>query len=334
MAEPELYYFCRPTSVVEPPVLPVEFAAVTDFLADEPACKMLWELLETQFRTRSKFLAIWRAVSFVAVHRDADGVLDGFLLVSAPVNWQIDYVVVRPDARGQGVGGALVRAAVAEAARRGVPYVMPHQQGGPAAALRGVRLWKWSAKRPRSRSEPSLVLRSLFFVLPPRPTADLGRMHEEQRTKNQGQPTKEVPMCGIIGFTGQSEAAPILLEGLKRLEYRGYDSSGVVTGSGAQLYLRKKAGRIAELARHLNASPAPGTFGISHTRWATHGGATDANAHPHMDASGAIRGGAQRRHRELHGPEAHAPGGRHRPSSPTPTRKCCRTSSRATTKAT
>ena len=123
MTEAELYYFCKPTGDL-PATVPTEFVPVTEFLADEPACKMLWELLETQFRTRSKFLAIWRAVSFVALHRDAEGVLDGFLLVSAPVNWQIDYVVVRPDARGQGVAGALVRAAVSRAAAYNVPYVM------------------------------------------------------------------------------------------------------------------------------------------------------------------------------------------------------------------
>ena len=95
-------------------------------------------------------------------------------------------------------------------------------------------------------------------------------------------------MCGIIGFTGTREAAPILLEGLKRLEYRGYDSSGLVTGTGKTLHLRKKAGRITELAKHVAARPAPGTFGISHTRWATHGGATDRNAHPHTDTAGKI----------------------------------------------
>ncbi len=123
MAEPDLYYFCRPTADL-PATVPTEFVPVTDFLADEPACKMLWELLETQFRTRSKFLAVWRTVSYVALHRDAEGTLDGFLLVSAPVNWQIDYVVVRPDARGQGIAGALVRAAVARAYAYNVPYVM------------------------------------------------------------------------------------------------------------------------------------------------------------------------------------------------------------------
>jgi glucosamine--fructose-6-phosphate aminotransferase (isomerizing) len=95
-------------------------------------------------------------------------------------------------------------------------------------------------------------------------------------------------MCGIIGFTGRREAAPVLLEGLRRLEYRGYDSAGLVTGTGSSLHARKKAGRIAELTKAVHASPAPGTFGISHTRWATHGGATDRNAHPHFDADGTV----------------------------------------------
>jgi glutamine---fructose-6-phosphate transaminase (isomerizing) len=93
-------------------------------------------------------------------------------------------------------------------------------------------------------------------------------------------------MCGIFGFTGRREAAPLLLDGLRRLEYRGYDSAGMVTGVGATLHVRKKAGRIAELAKEVAARPVPGTFGISHTRWATHGGATDRNAHPHLDATG------------------------------------------------
>lgn len=122
-AEPELYYFCKPTEALDV-TLPVEFLSVQEFLTDEPACKMLWELLETQFNTRSKFLAIWKAVSYIAVHRDAEGSLDGFLLVSAPVNWQIDYVVVRPDSRGQGIAGALVKTAVRHAYLHKAPYVM------------------------------------------------------------------------------------------------------------------------------------------------------------------------------------------------------------------
>ena len=83
----------------------------------------MWELVSTQFRTRSKFLAVWSGVRFVAVHRDAQGEADGFLLVNAPVNWQIDYVVVRPDARGRGIAAALVAEALNQAHRRGVPYV-------------------------------------------------------------------------------------------------------------------------------------------------------------------------------------------------------------------
>ena len=95
-------------------------------------------------------------------------------------------------------------------------------------------------------------------------------------------------MCGIVGYTGKREAAPILLEGLARLEYRGYDSAGIATVTGANLRLRKCAGRIANLAALLERQPAPGFSGISHTRWATHGGATDANAHPHLGGDGAV----------------------------------------------
>jgi glucosamine--fructose-6-phosphate aminotransferase (isomerizing) len=95
-------------------------------------------------------------------------------------------------------------------------------------------------------------------------------------------------MCGIVGFTGRREASPILLEGLRRLEYRGYDSAGLVTGTGNELHLRKRAGRLAELGRFVGDHPAPGCYGISHTRWATHGGATDRNAHPHLSADNAI----------------------------------------------
>src|SRR5262245_61031005 len=95
-------------------------------------------------------------------------------------------------------------------------------------------------------------------------------------------------MCGIVGFTGRREASPILLEGLRRLEYRGYDSAGMITGTGNELHLRKKAGRLAELGKLVAAQPAPGCYGISHTRWATHGGATDRNAHPHLNNDGDI----------------------------------------------
>jgi glucosamine--fructose-6-phosphate aminotransferase (isomerizing) len=95
-------------------------------------------------------------------------------------------------------------------------------------------------------------------------------------------------MCGIVGYVGRREAEPILLDGLRRLEYRGYDSAGLATLTGDRLHLRKRAGRIAELTRLLRDQPAPGCAGISHTRWATHGPATDGNAHPHLGGDGSV----------------------------------------------
>src|SRR5947208_1837874 len=95
-------------------------------------------------------------------------------------------------------------------------------------------------------------------------------------------------MCGIVGYVGRSEAAPILLDGLRRLEYRGYDSAGVAIVDGDKVETRKCAGRIAELGKLMAERPPTGTYGISHTRWATHGKPTDQNAHPHFDATGRL----------------------------------------------
>jgi len=95
-------------------------------------------------------------------------------------------------------------------------------------------------------------------------------------------------MCGIVGYVGRAEAAPILLDGLRRLEYRGYDSAGVAIVNRGHLGTRKCAGRIAALANLMAKEPISGSFGISHTRWATHGKVTDENAHPHFDASGKL----------------------------------------------
>lgn len=95
-------------------------------------------------------------------------------------------------------------------------------------------------------------------------------------------------MCGIVGYVGRAEAAPILLDGLRRLEYRGYDSAGVALGSVDGLHIRKAVGRIQNLSQLLTEDPAEGTRGISHTRWATHGAVTAENAHPHTDQSGRI----------------------------------------------
>src|SRR5208282_4435618 len=96
-------------------------------------------------------------------------------------------------------------------------------------------------------------------------------------------------MCGIIGYVGKKAATPIILEGLRRLEYRGYDSAGVAVLDGDELLVRKKVGRIDKgLARLLKQEPAPGHIGIGHTRWATHGPPSDVNSHPHLDQSGRI----------------------------------------------
>ncbi len=89
-------------------------------------------------------------------------------------------------------------------------------------------------------------------------------------------------MCGIVGYVGSLPAAEFLVDGLRRLEYRGYDSAGVATLEGEELIIRKAAGRIDRLGEMLALSPARGSTGIGHTRWATHGPATDENAHPHV----------------------------------------------------
>ena len=91
-------------------------------------------------------------------------------------------------------------------------------------------------------------------------------------------------MCGIVAYIGTKPAQPLLLEGLKRLEYRGYDSAGIAVLNEGRIGVVKKAGRVANLEAALNANgPLPGTLGMAHTRWATHGGVTDINAHPHRD---------------------------------------------------
>jgi len=95
-------------------------------------------------------------------------------------------------------------------------------------------------------------------------------------------------MCGIFAYTGSREAAPILIAGLRRLEYRGYDSAGLATVSGSALHLRKRVGRIDCLAGQVAKQPAPGFCGIAHTRWATHGGVADANAHPHVSGDNLV----------------------------------------------
>jgi glutamine---fructose-6-phosphate transaminase (isomerizing) len=96
-------------------------------------------------------------------------------------------------------------------------------------------------------------------------------------------------MCGIVGYVGKKEVVPIIIEGLRKLEYRGYDSAGIaVAGNGDQLQLRRAEGKLRNLEEAIRLKPLDGTYGIGHTRWATHGRPTEENAHPHRDCTGKI----------------------------------------------
>jgi glutamine---fructose-6-phosphate transaminase (isomerizing) len=95
-------------------------------------------------------------------------------------------------------------------------------------------------------------------------------------------------MCGIVGYVGPKQASPILIEGLRRMEYRGYDSAGVAVINGNGIKVRKTAGKLSALVESLSSEAPQGTIGVGHTRWATHGAPTTPNAHPHLDQSGRI----------------------------------------------
>src|SRR5262249_36264192 len=96
-------------------------------------------------------------------------------------------------------------------------------------------------------------------------------------------------MCGIVGYTGPREAGPILMEGLRRLEYRGYDSAGIaLVDEDGDLFVEKKAGKLSNLATAIAERTPHAAVGLAHTRWATHGRPNDLNAHPHVDCTGRI----------------------------------------------
>src|SRR3981189_3063484 len=95
-------------------------------------------------------------------------------------------------------------------------------------------------------------------------------------------------MCGIVGYVGHRDAVSFILSGLRRLEYRGYDSAGVATVAGTSLDVRKTLGKIAALEARLIAGRPHGVGGIGHTRWATHGRPSDSNAHPHVDCQSRV----------------------------------------------
>jgi len=96
-------------------------------------------------------------------------------------------------------------------------------------------------------------------------------------------------MCGIVGYVGKKSVVPIIIDGLRRLEYRGYDSAGIaVAGNGDQMQIRRAEGKLRHLEEAIQQKPLDGTYGIGHTRWATHGRPTEENAHPHRDCTGKI----------------------------------------------
>src|SRR6202000_349110 len=105
-------------------------------------------------------------------------------------------------------------------------------------------------------------------------------------------------MCGIVGYVGKKSVVPVIIEGLRKLEYRGYDSAGVAVagciyestanGSSGALQLRRAEGKLRNLEEVIRLKPMEGTYGIGHTRWATHGRPTEENAHPHRDCTGKI----------------------------------------------
>src|SRR5947208_5806565 len=96
-------------------------------------------------------------------------------------------------------------------------------------------------------------------------------------------------MCGIVGYVGKKRVVPVIIDGLRRLEYRGYDSAGIaVAGNGEGLQIRRAEGKLRNLEEAIRLKPLDGTYGIGHTRWATHGRPTEENAHPHRDCTGGV----------------------------------------------
>src|SRR5688500_13842855 len=96
-------------------------------------------------------------------------------------------------------------------------------------------------------------------------------------------------MCGIVGYVGDKQVVPLIIDGLRKLEYRGYDSAGIaVVDEQLHLELRRAEGKLRNLEECIRLNPLDGTYGIGHTRWATHGRPTEENAHPHRDASGKV----------------------------------------------
>jgi len=95
-------------------------------------------------------------------------------------------------------------------------------------------------------------------------------------------------MCGIVGYVGHRPVVPVIIGGLRKLEYRGYDSAGIAVVHNRQILLKRASGKLVNLVRLLDREPLTGEYGIGHTRWATHGRPTEENAHPHRDCTGKV----------------------------------------------
>ena len=111
---------------------------------------------------------------------------------------------------------------------------------------------------------------------------------DKRADKKKTRKRTDTPMCGIIGYIGPKDVVPVLIDGLRRLEYRGYDSAGVAVVRDGQIELRRSAGKLSRLEDVISGHPITGEYGVGHTRWATHGRPTEENAHPHRDCTGKI----------------------------------------------
>src|SRR5262249_53467026 len=120
-------------------------------------------------------------------------------------------------------------------------------------------------------------------------SADQSRDRRVQVLPRRLVPFRGISMCGIVGYVGKKQVVPVVIDGLRRLEYRGYDSAGIaVAGDGQGLQIRRAEGKLRNLEEVIRQKPLEGTYGVGHTRWATHGRPTEENAHPHRDCTGKI----------------------------------------------
>ena len=260
-AEPELHYFCKPTDV-RPVRLPVEFLPVAGVPRRRAGVQAVWDLVATSSAPAASSSRSGRACGSSPSTATPTGGVDGFLLVNAPVNWQIDYVVVRPERRGQGIAsapgprppqpGVPARASVRHA----------DQQGVPAAALRVVRVRGGAQPLPGLSPMPVPSQDGRSPRLPARtesPPSSASSRFARCVTIDRPFQREVGTMCGIVGFTGRREAAPILLEGLRRLEYRGYDSAGHGHRHRARrCTCGRRPGGSPSWPRHVGDAPGPG----------------------------------------------------------------------------